>query len=402
MRLINRSISLAFVMTGMAALGASDARAQLANLVPSRVGGTLATRPSAGALMLVNRRTDGRIGFAERTGFSGAGWTKWDLWSLNVGISSGTSPIVNMVAAPVVVVRSDGRAVVVGRGTDNAVYMTDESSVGSRFFGDWARLPTTTSTGGTAPAFTARPAMVRRTDGTLAVYAMDGSGNVWESTQSGATWNRWTSLGRPTNVTLRNSPVLALMNNGSYLLAAAGTNNRLYVRVQSGSTWGSWTDLAGAVAANDAIAAGTNSNGRVSLFVNNTSSTISVITQTAVNANTWTAWTTLSGTEAGQSRPAAAVQGDGRIALFFYTPNGSNLYWRVQTAPSSTSWSAWTNIQAGGATSAPAAVTDLNGVIHLVVAGANGYYYERAQTAANSTSWTSLGSGYLGGPYTAP
>lgn len=401
MRLRTRSIVLAVLVTGAAALSPGEAAAQLANLVPSRVGGTIATRGTSGALMLANRRTDSRVGFAERTGFTGAGWTKWDLWKLNVGISPG-SPVFNMVVAPVLVVKSDGRAVVLGRATDNALYTAEEVNAGERFFWDWVRMPTTTSTGGTAPGFTARPAMVRRTDGTLAVYAMDGSGNVWESTQSGATWNRWTSLGRPTNVTLRNSPVLALMNNGSYLLAAAGTNNRLYVRVQSGSTWGSWTDLAGAVAANDAIAAGTNSNGRVSLFVNNTSNTISVITQTAVNANTWTGWTTLSGTESGQSRPAAAVQGDGRIALFFYTPSGSNLYWRVQTAPSSTSWSAWTNIQAGGATSAPAAVTDLNGVIHLVVAGANGYYYERAQTAANSTSWTSLGSGYLGGPYTAP
>lgn len=398
MRFIVRSTCLAFLMTSAAALYAGQASAQLANLVPSRVGGTLATRPTSGALMLVNRRTDNRVGYAERSGFAGAGWWKWDLWKLNVGIGNGASPIVNMVAAPVVLVKSDGRALVVARATDNALYTCEEPKESN----DWVRMPTTTSTGGAAPAFTARPALVRRTDATVAVYAMDVSGNVWESTQNGASFNRWTSLSRPNGVTLRNSPVLAMMSNGAYLLLAAGTNNRLYARMQAGGVWGGWTDLAGAVGPNDAIAAGINSNGRVSVFVNNTSNTISLITQTAANANTWTAWTTLSGTESGQSRPAVAVQGDGRLALFFYTPNGSNLYWRVQTAASSTSWSAWSNLQAGGATSAPAAITDLNGVIHLVVAGTGGYYYERAQTAANATTWTTLGSGYLGGPYTAP
>jgi hypothetical protein len=167
-------------------------------------------------------------------------------------------------------------------------------------------------------------------------------------------------------------------------------------------TWGGWVDLGGAVAGNDAIAAGLNSNGRVSVFVNNTSSTISQLTQTGQNANTWpTSWTTLSGTVTGQSRPAVAVQGDGRLALFFQSPSGSNLNWRVQTAPSATTWSNWTNIQSGAATGGPVALTDANGVIHLVLAGPGGTYYERVQAAVNSTSWTQWQAGYLGGPYGA-
>jgi hypothetical protein len=53
-------------------------------------------------------------------------------------------------------------------------------------------------------------------------------------------------------------------------------------------------------------------------------------------------------------------------------------------------------------TSAPAAVTDKNGVIHIVLMGSGGNYYERAQVAANSTSWNQWQAGYLGGPYAAP
>jgi hypothetical protein len=96
-----------------------------------------------------------------------------------------------------------------------------------------------------------------------------------------------------------------------------------------------------------------------------------------------------------------AVQGDGRLALFFQSPSGSNLNWRVQTAPSATTWSNWTNIQSGAATGGPVALTDANGVIHLVLAGPGGTYYERVQAAVNSTSWTQWQAGYLGGPYGA-
>jgi hypothetical protein len=402
MRIIARSTCLAFILTGAAALGAGDASAQLANLIPSRVGGTLATRAS-GSLFMANARPDKTVGFAERSGFTAAGWTQWGLWTLKVGIENFNSQAVNIVTAPATVLRSDNVAVVLGRADDNRLYTTQESSPGSRFFNDWVRMPLATSTGGTVPTFTARPALARRADSLLSVYAMDGGGNVWEAIRSGSTWRAWLSLGHPNGVTLRNSPVLAMMSNGGYLLFAAGTNNHLFARRQSTTdwSWGGWVDLGGAVAANDAIAAGLDSNGRVSVFINNTSSTISQLTQTAQNANTWpTSWTTLSGVT-GQSRPTVAVQGDGRLALFF-TASGNNLNWRVQTAPGATTWSNWTNIQSGAATSSPAALTDANGVIHLVLTGTSGYYYERAQVSPSSTSWTQWQAGYLGGPYAVP
>ena len=401
MRLIARSTCLALIFAGAVALGSGDAAAQLANLIPSRVGGTLATRAGTGTLIMASRHGDNSVGFGHRPGFTGAGWTRWNLWTLKVGMRAGDSPLVNIATTPVTLLRNDSRAIVLGRGWDNRLYTAAEDQPGSNSFTDWVRMPTATNTGGTVPTFTGRQAMVRRTDTVMAVYAMDGSGNVWEAIQNGTTWNAWMSLGRPGGSALRNSPVLSMMNNGAYLLLAAGTNNRLYARMQSGTTWGGWTDLGGALAANDAIASAPNSNGRVSVFVNNSSSTISVLTQTATNTNSWSAWSTLSGTVTGQSRPAVAVQGDGRLALFFHS-SGNNLNWRVQTAPSATTWGNWSNIQSGASTSAPAVVTDKNGVIHLVLTGPSGYHYERAQVAANSTSWTQWQAGYLGGPYSTP
>ena len=245
--------------------------------------------------------------------------------------------------------------------------------------------------------------MVRRADGILAIYSSDVNGTLWESTTTssgGVNWTGWRSLSNP-GVALRNSPVLAMMSNGAYLAFVGASNGHLYTRMQSSGAWGAWTDLGGAVADVDAIAAALNTNGRVSVFINNTSGTINVRTQTSANTNAWTSWATLPGTVTGTSRPAVAVQNDGRIAVFFWSGNTRSVYWEVQTAASGTGWTNWANLQ----TSTPggvAAISDLSGVIHFVAQDNSGYFYERAQVSANSSSWSQWQAGYLGGPFSAP
>lgn len=370
------------------------ARAEAQVSSPSRVGGSLATRGD-GSIVAVVRAPDNSIAFGERSGFGGAGWSRWDIWNYLAGAS--TSP-------PVVITPSNSKLLVLIRSTDNKLYTRQETAAGSRSFGAWVQVPHLNSSGQTLAAFSGRPAMVRRSDGRVALYATDINGQLWEALQSSSTsssWNRWQALSSPTGIKLRNSPVVAMMNSGAFVAFSAGSNNHLYCRVQANGTWGAWTDLGGALAGGDVIATGLNSNGRVAVFVNDSSSKVSLRTQTGVDANNWTAWATLPGSVTAQSRPAVANQADGRLSVFFYASGSSTLWWQSQTAPSGTSWSGWASVQSG-ATSPAAAITDSNGLIHAILLGNSGYVYERAQASAGSGSWSTLSSGYLGGPYAAP
>jgi hypothetical protein len=385
MKRISRSSFLGLFAVGAIALGVTEASAQV--LTPSRVGGVLATRGD-GTIVMAARSPDGALRFAQRIGFGGVGWAQWDAWYDLGGV---------LVSTPVTLINSNSKLLIVGRGTDNRLYTRQETAPGSKTFDAWYQIPS-------ASTFVGKPALIRRGDGLLAIYATDASGSVWETTQltSGGTWGAWQALGTPPGATLRDSPVLAVMNNGAFALFSTGTNHKLYTRVQSGplGAWGSWTDLGGAVLAGDRVTAAANSNGRVSVIMNNPAATVSFRTQTAVNANSWSPWANLLGGAHGNSLPAVAHHHDGRLAVFFHTSSGAGparMDWQSQTAPSSTTWGNWFDFQPG-ATSAPAAIRDIHGKMHVVVLGSGGNAYERVQTAANSATWTDWSSGYFGGP----
>lgn len=369
-------------------------RAQAQVSSPSRVGGTLATRGD-GTIVAAIRAPDNSIAFGQRGGFDGAGWSRWNIWNYLAGSST---------SSPVVITTFSSKLLVLIRSNDNKLYTRLETAAGSQSFDAWVQVPTTNSSGQTVPAFAGRPAMVRRSDGRVALYATDVNGALWEATQVSTTsssWNRWAALSSPSGIKLRNSPVVAMMNSGAFVAFSAGSNNHLYCRVQANGTWGAWTDLGGALAGGDVIATGLNTNGRVTVFVNDSSSKVSLRTQTSVDANSWTTWATLPGSVTAQSRPAVANQADGRLSVFFYASSSGTLWWQSQTAPSGTSWSGWASVQTG-ATSAAATISDSSGLIHAILLGNSGYVYERAQTAAGSSSWSPATSGYLGGPYAAP
>jgi hypothetical protein len=384
-----RLIGTAKTVLCIAALVASAEPAAAQVLTPSRIGGSLATRGN-GTIVLATRGSNSALNLAERTSFSGAGWSQWDAW-----YDLGTS----IASAPAVVLNWNSKLFAVARGNDGRLYYRQETSAGSKAFAPWARVPINNASGQPIATFTARPAVARRTDGLLSLYATDSSGKVWEATQqtSGGSWGPWRPLDSPSGITLRQSPVVAVMSNGSFLLFASASNNKLYARMQASGTWGAWTDLGGTVANTEAIASGANSNGRISVFTSTTSGAVAVRTQTSANTNTWTAWATLPGSVNGQSRPAVANHADGRLAIFLRGSNNT-VSWQSQTSPSSTSWTSWSSFYSG-ATSPPAVITDQNGILHFAVLGSGGYVYERTQSSANSTSFSQVATGYLGGPF---
>lgn len=383
MKRISRSTFMRVLAAGAVALSVTDASAQV--LTPSRVGGVLATRGD-GTIVMAARSPEGALRFAQRVGFAGVGWAQWDAWYDLGGFLAST---------PVTLINSNSKLLIAGRGGDNRLYTRQETAPGTKAFDPWLQIPS-------ASTFVGKPALVRRGDGLLSIYATDTSGAAWEATQltSGGSWGAWQALGTPSGVTLRDSPVVTVMNNGGFVLFSTGTNNKLYTRVQVAplGAWGSWTSLEGAILPGDRVSAAANSNGRVSVIMNNPAATVSFRTQTAVNANSWTPWANLIGGAHGNSLPAVAHHNDGRLAVFFHANSGgSSMAWQSQTGPSSTTWGNWFDFQPA-VTSAPAALRDIHGKMHVVVLGNGGLVYERVQTAANSSTWTEWSSGYFGGP----
>ena len=131
MRIITRTMLTVSCSALIAMIGVGQASAQIPNLTPSRVGGTLATRGD-GTIVMAVRGNDGSLQFSQRTGSTGVGWSKWDAWNQQNGGS--------IVVAPVMVSSSSGQMVVLGRGTDNVLYYRQETSAGSKVFAAWVGM----------------------------------------------------------------------------------------------------------------------------------------------------------------------------------------------------------------------------------------------------------------------
>jgi len=76
------------------------------------------------------------------------------------------------------------------------------------------------------------------------VFVQGTTGAVYEktTTNNGATWGGWTSLG---GVLMAGSSPAATSENGQVYVFALGTNNSLLWRTYSNGAWGSWTTVGG-------------------------------------------------------------------------------------------------------------------------------------------------------------
>jgi hypothetical protein len=104
----------------------------------------------------------------------------------------------------------------------------------------WTKSPTGTATqvsdgvvtGGVSGAY----------DGTHIVLFGEASGAIWYVTRTGTTWSTWSSLGKPTGLTVTAEPgaVARGATSGDYSVYARASDGNMWVRDHNASGWGSW------------------------------------------------------------------------------------------------------------------------------------------------------------------
>jgi FlaG/FlaF family flagellin (archaellin) len=165
------------------------------------------------------------------------------------------------------------------------------------------------------------------------------------------------------------------------------------------STWASsWTSLGGGIKANTNPAVIANNDGRLQVFVIGTNNQLYYKIQSAPNSNTWSStWTSLGGGLRASTDPIAIANNDGRLQVFVVSTN-NQLFYKTQTAAGSSTWTGWTSLGGGiKADTSPAVARNTDGRLQVFVVGTNNQLQYLTQTAAGSstwsTAWTSLGGG---------
>ncbi|MFJ6671241.1 hypothetical protein ACIQMJ_09065 [Actinosynnema sp. NPDC091369] len=221
-------------------------------------------------------------------------------------------------------------------------------------------------------AFTGRPALNARADGSLAVFAQysDG-GDVWSSSQTApraATWTGWSDLGG----SLAAAPAAVTLANGSTALFAADVDGRLWAHIA-----GVWrnlgdVDLTGtpvAVQVRDGVQVfGRVSDGTVGTLLHRTDGTTS-------------AWTGLGGT--GQGTPSVVVYPGYRLRVFATAADGT-VTTKVQDA-AGVFPAAWDSVGTFVSAGAPSAVLDPQlGRTAVVARAADGILHASFETTSGS------------------
>ncbi len=210
--------------------------------------------------------------------------------------------------SPVAATAGNGTTTVFVRADTNVLFRRDRDP-GTGAWGDW------TSTGGSTNG---DPAVGRRLDGQLEVFAHRGNGNLWHQIQGKGAWN---DLGAPPGTTVAGTPVVVSDDNTSASADAGG-------------------QLQG------------NTDGRLELFVRGADNAIWHRAQQEPNGQSWSGWEKLGGGP-WAGNPAAVVTGTGRIALVARTQDG-HLNATAQVKPGTQltplparNWANWTDLGAG-------------------------------------------------------
>jgi predicted Zn-dependent protease len=133
------------------------------------------------------------------------------------------------------------------------------------------------------------------------------------------------------------------------------------------NTWASsWTSLGGGIKANTNPAVIANSDGRLQVFIVGTNNQLYYKTQSSPNSNTWSpAWTSMGGGIKADTSPAVARNSDGRLQVFIVGTD-NQLYYKTQTAASSSTWTGWTSLGGGlRANTDPIGIANSDGRLHL-------------------------------------
>ena len=211
-------------------------------------------------------------------------------------------------------------------------------------------------------------------------------GSIYGRSWNGSSWSSPFGLGGGTS----SSPAAVAPAPGRLDLFARGADNAVWLRRYDGAFWSSWTSLGTTTYASPAasLRQGTST---VDVFVR---STTNQVLQRSRNGSTWSAaWVSIGAPPGGAtSAPASVSNGPGRIEVF--VRGGDGAIWRRSFT---TSWGAWSSI-GGASTSAPAATSRGANMIDVFMRGAQGQVYQRSYSGTAWSAWTSLGGTTLSAP----
>ena len=199
-------------------------------------------------------------------------------------------------------------------------------------------------------------------------------------------WSSITSHGGATN----SSPAAIAPASRRLELYVRGVNNAVYHRRYDGTSWSAWTSLGGLTYASPAASARRGTS-IVDVFVRGTDNTIR---HRSRNGSTWSStWASIGAPPGGAtSAPATVSNATGRTELF--VRGGDGAVWRRTRT---TSWGPWTSL--GGATSSAPAVTSRGtNRLDLFARGADGQVIHRSTDGGAWSAWKTLGGATLSAP----
>jgi hypothetical protein len=270
-----------------------------------------------------------------------------------------------VIPAPAVCARAANSLDLFTKGTNNALLWQHW---------DGSRWSAATSLGG---VLTSSPAVASSGTNRIDVFVRGTDGALWQrtTTNGGATWTAWTSLGG--QLPAGTGPGACSWGSGRLDVFVQGTNGALYHK--GSGAWSNWENLGGKLTSSPAVASsGTN---RIDVFVRGTDG---APYQRSWTGTRWSSWAALDGLIAQGTGPAACSWGSGRLDVFVQGTNGA-LYHKGSGA-----WSNWENL-GGKLTSSPAAAAaSSTSRIDVFVRGTD---YSLWQKTYNNgwSGWISLG-----------
>jgi hypothetical protein len=209
---------------------------------------------------------------------------------------------------------------------------------------------------------------------------------IYRRTWSGSSWSSAAAFGGTAVV----SPTAVAPATNRLEVYSRGGDDFTHYRRFDGSTWTPWTYLAGKSYSSRAASARRGTS-IVDVFVR---ATDDAVYHRYRNGNTWSPGWALIGAPPGgaTSAPASISNADGRIDLF--VRGGDSAIWQKTWTGS---WSPWTNI---GAVSTSAPAVDSRGAdrIDVFYRGADGQIYQRTNNGAGWLDRGSIGGAALSAP----
>jgi hypothetical protein len=211
-------------------------------------------------------------------------------------------------------------------------------------------------------------------------------GAIYRRWWDGAAWSANGSLGGTTS----SSPAVVAPADKRLEVYVRGSDNYVWHRRYDGTSWSNWAYLAGKSYVSPAASARRGTS-IVDVFVRGTDNSVY---HRFRNGSTWSSgWSSIGAPPGGAtSAPAAVSNSTGRIDVFVRGADG-DIWRRTWTG----SWSPWTSV-GGGATSAPSVTSRGTDRLDLVIRGAFGQIYHRSYNNGNWSGWNNLGGVTISAP----